>query len=295
MKNFMLQDLYQICPKIRFWVQAKAFFLIFTLLTLELKASQDKSNTHSVLRKADTSDVLDKHPLIPLKLKSRIRPFLIPKNHPAKAILDSLFTNPHVLLSKQEFQKAGFEIISSNTLSRVIVARHPLIQGYLLKVYLFENHRHRLGESSAEGLVMRCEGAKKIQKLIEKKKIVHFSVPQKHLYIIPCHSIKLPEGSQFHPVVLIVEDMKIADFATSADIWRQNISRHHLQELYYLLTQGVGSTFLPGNIPYAKDNKFSFIDTEFPNRKNDLEKVKKYLSPKMSVVWDNLIKTKGKG
>jgi len=272
----------------------KGFFLLFAFFALELNAfAMQKKSEQSSLSDSKNA-ILDNHPFISSKLKSRIRPFLIPKNHPLKGTLDFFLSNPRVLLNEKEFRKAGFEIISNNTLSRVVVARHPAIQGYLLKVYLFENPHHRLGESSAEGLVMRCEGAETIKKFISKKNIRHFSVPQKYLYILPDYAIALPQTAKFHPLILVVEDMKIADFTTSAQIWRDGITHHHLEELYYLLSQGGGSTFLPGNIPYAKDKKFAFIDTEFPKRKNNLEKVKKYLSPKMSAFWERLIKTKGK-
>ena len=59
--------------------------------------------------------------------------------------------------------------------------------------------------------------------------------------------------------------------------------------LFEVFKRGYGSVSLIQNVPYTKNGKFAFIDTEYPRRVLDLRKVKKFLPADMQRYWDSLI------
>ena len=48
------------------------------------------------------------------------------------------------------------------------------------------------------------------------------------------------------------------------------------------------------NVPYTQNEKFTFIDTEYPYRDIDLSKVKPYIDPALHAYWDQLVIKGGK-
>lgn len=101
---------------------------------------------------------------------SEIKPYLIPSDHPLKSTLDALFSQSRVTENLETLQAAGFRILHVKESSFMIVASHPSLPGYLLKLYVDSDTRTRYGKPSWKWLKDRCKGAERIRKMIAKKK-----------------------------------------------------------------------------------------------------------------------------
>jgi hypothetical protein len=233
---------------------------------------------------------VDDNPLFSSTMRDRIRRHLLPLEHPIKIALDTIFSQPNVIKDLDSFEAAGFVTVSYKTSSYVRVARHPALPGYLVKVYL-DTQSHRRGSRSCwTAFTERCEGAENIRKLIARKKLQHFAVPDKWLYPVPeqndPHEKSQTPTKRF---ILVVTDMELASSAENKAAWGQHVTHKQLKELYCILGHGYASTFLTGNIPYTKHHKFACVDTEFANRTNRYERVKKYIPYSMWDYWDGLV------
>lgn len=235
---------------------------------------------------------LTDNPYLDRKMQVELSPYLLPLNHPIKSALDRIFSQSRVIENERTLLDAGFSVIAGPMpLSFVIVARHPMIPGYVIKLYLDSETRQRKDVPHWRWLMRRCEGARGIRKIIKKKKIRYFSVPDKWLYILPVYpysSVLTPQ-----PVVLVETDMQPESFEVTERMWATAIKRKHLDELYSILRQGYGghgTIFLTNNVPYTKLGKFAFTDTEDPQKEGlPLKHIKKYLSKEMQEYWESLI------
>lgn len=233
------------------------------------------------------------NPLFSEEMKSQINPYLLSLKHPLKPALDEIFTRSRAIENNEAFDEAGFETISSF----MRVARHPLLPGYLLKVFL--DSEHRLNHERRKGwerLVDRCVGASNIRQLIERENMQHFVVPDKWIYPLPVEPLPvLLPGKERQLAVLLVTDMDLVHSSECRKAWETKITHKHLEELYCILSHGYASTYLVANIAYTKQGKFACLDTEFPQRNLNYNKVHHYLSDEMCEYWDHLIRTGGVG
>lgn len=220
-------------------------------------------------------------------MRKEAKPFLIPLDHPAKPVLDMIFQSARVVDSWNGLTVAGFEVLFSQETSYVKVVRHPLLPGYLLKLYLDDETRIKQGVPGWQWLVKRCEGVARVRKMIKKQKMSYFKAPRKWLYVLP--SAFPTPGPIRQPFVLLVTDMNLVSREETRMAWKTVPNKALLDELYYILSHGSGSRFLTGNIPYTRSGKFALIDTEYPKRKISMEKATEYLSPEMQIYWRKLI------
>jgi len=225
------------------------------------------------------------NPLLDDPMRKLMALHLFPLDHQLKAKLDTIFSQSRATQNQKTLIDAGFVILDTRPISYITLARHPEIPGYIFKLYLDSEQRTNKGVPHWLGLARRCQGAKKIREVIKKKKLRHFIVPDKWLYILPPYPMS--EESQPQPAILVETYIELGENAEQA--WKTRIKRQHLDELYTIYKSGYGSVHVPGNIPYAKNGKFAFIDTESPKKDLKLKVVKKYLSKEMQQYWDYLI------
>lgn len=238
---------------------------------------------------------LDNNSLITAEIKQAIMPYCLPLNHPLAVPLKDLFSASRISENEENFALAGFTTLFAQPTSYIRVARHDKLPGVLLKLYLDSENRLKDGIPGWKWLVKRCKGAENVRKLIQRKKLVHFSVPDKWIYPLPEHPQVTIVPLQFQqPVLLVVTDMNLATDEETKEAWKNKIGKRHLDELFCILSHGFSSCYLATNIPYSKDGKFTCIDTEHPKRKLKYNHVKAYLTPKMQKYWNKLIKTGGK-
>lgn len=223
-------------------------------------------------------------------MKSQIKPYLLPLKNPIKKSLDPLFKHPEVLETDHSLSQAGFITLFSQANSFIRVAKHPSVPGYLFKIYPHTEMRQKQGKPGWEWLVMRCKGAENVRNLIKRKKLRHFTVPDKWLYPLPTPS---PTHPNKQPIVLVVTDMKLVSKEETVKAWKNKITRRHLDELFCIISHGYSSTYLVHNIPYTGKGKFSCIDTEHPKRNLSYKKVKYFLSEEMNQYWDKLVRRGG--
>lgn len=250
----------------------------------------DENVSH--LRQNDIYPNFTDNPLFNNEMKRQISPYLLSPQHPLKSTLDEIFTRSRAIENNEAFAEAGFETISSF----MRVARHPLLPGYLVKVFL--DSEHRLNGDRRKGwerLVDRCEGASNIRRLIEKENIQHFVVPDKWIYPLPVEpSPMLLPGKERQLAVLLVTDMDLVHSSECREAWKTKITPKHLEELYCIVSHGYASTYLTANVAYTRQGKFACIDTEYPKRKLNYNKVLHYLSDEMAEYWDRLVRTGGR-
>lgn len=210
--------------------------------------------------------------------------YLIPSEHVIKPILDAIFSSPIVTNNEQTMKEAGFNRLEFQAHSYIWLAGHPCLPGYLLKLYLQDETRLKNGISGSSWLINRCRGANAIRKIIKRKKIKYFTVPEKYLYALP------HEWALRNPLILVVRDMDLVSPDQTLDAWKNHITTQHLDELYLILKEGYGSAFVGTNVPLTKSGLFAFIDMEYPKRKIAYRQVKQFLSNPMSHYWDQLVK-----
>lgn len=227
------------------------------------------------------------HPLLTTTMQKMMAPHLLPLDHPAKPMLDLVFSKPKVLRNEESIRNAGFSIITIQPKSAMIVARHPLVPGFIFKMYRDLEPTGRNNIPGWECLTQRCANAKKVKKTLEKNHLRYFSVPDKWLYILPLNSHHIRKNQQ--PVVLIATDMEIETEENTRIAWKTAITHRHLDELYVILKAGYGSSYLINNMPYTKHETFAIIDIEKPKRTFDLKRVEKYFSDDMQRYWRHLI------
>lgn len=264
---------------------------------LEKIWTEDSQNDFSPQHFFATYNNFDDNPFTSPEAKDQMRPFLLPSQHPSKAALDSIFLSSRATLDEASFEKSGFRTKFKQPRSFIRVASHPLLPGYLVKVYLDSELRLKKGEPGWLWFVRRCIGAKQIRKVIDKKKIRYFSVPQKWIYPLPIDPSPPNDPAYLRkPAILLVQDMQLVPKNENYEAWKTKITRKHLNELYTIISHASGSSYRPGNIPYTKNGKFAFIDTEYPERKNpDFKSIRPHLSSEMRAYWDKLVKNGGPG
>ncbi|KAF3361470.1 hypothetical protein PHSC3_001844 [Chlamydiales bacterium STE3] len=233
----------------------------------------------------------DNNPFITRQMRNRMRPFLVPLNHPLKPILDSLFAT-RVTENYSTIVNSGFHILSCQESSFIKVVTSPHLPEYIFKIYPDDEIRKKQNLPGWHWLSNRCEGARRIKRFIKKNKIKYFKVPEKWLYPLP--PFPNPNSPAPQPVILIEDNMHIVSLKETREAWYTKVTKKHLDELYHILSNDMGSSFLSGNIPYCKDGKFAFVDTEYPKRKISLRTVKSYLSPEMQAYWQSLLNHKKK-
>lgn len=259
----------------------------FTFLAFCLSYFANLPSSHAVFNYPNFND----NPSLTDRMRSTIAPYLLPLDHPMKAKLDSIFSQSRVIQDERTLADAGFTIVAGPMhRSFVIVARHPLIPGYVFKLYLDSEDRLRKEVSHWLSLTRRCVGAQGIRQIIERKKIRHFLVPDKWLYLLPVYPFSNALNPE--PVILMETDMEPETLETSIQAWKTSITPEHLDELYSILKHGFGgegtmSLFV--NVPATKHGKFAFTDTESRKTKLKLQNIKRYLSHDMECYWDSLI------
>src|SRR5687767_6232302 len=78
------------------------------------------------------------NPHVPIEICNDLTPYFLPEEHPIKSKLDPLFAKHRITHSAATLKKAGFKIVSRGYRNHAIVAKHPKMKGYLIKVYTDE-------------------------------------------------------------------------------------------------------------------------------------------------------------
>lgn len=199
---------------------------------------------------------------------------------------ESLFADPEVIRSVDTLKKAGFETKGPQQWSRIIVAKHEKAPGYLFKIYVDEE-KYPGSRCDFEYWQRRIEGAQKVAQEIVKRDVSdRFKVPQKWIY-------KLSREGKARNFILIVEDMDLLDETANISRWGgETVSKELLANLWEICEAvGLRDSLKPDNIPFCKDGKIAFIDTEqhgcWPLR---AERLTPFLREDLRGYWEELVK-----
>jgi hypothetical protein len=233
---------------------------------------------------------VDKNPLWTSFQKKVSRPYLIGPDHPLRKSLDNLFRN-RPTYNRASLEEAGFVILCHRPRSYIYVASHPLLPGYLFKIYVDTELKIKDKIPGWRWFVYRCEGRFCIDKTIKKKKLHLLTVPWKGIYPLPNTNIP-PKSAVCDPkhTVLVVERMDLVPKEENLRLWKESITKDQLRELYTIVKNCSSIRTRPDNIHFTTKGTLAIIDTEYPNRDPDYVSLPPYLSPDMARFWQKLTK-----
>lgn len=214
-------------------------------------------------------------PAILIEAGEDVSEYSLQEDHPFYGVLENIFISSKILDAKENLIDAGFVIIQVRE-PMFVIASHPLLPGYLVKVHLHSSSRSI--EDRRKNLICRCKTAKSLRSLILEKNLRHFVVPDKWVYTM---------ATEEKDFVLIVTHMNIVSKSESRYAWK-HASEDQLQELYCIIRHDFGSCKLVENIPFTREGVFACIDTEKPSSGDRF--MKGNLSTKGRLYWDFLVK-----
>ena len=218
---------------------------------------------------------------------NKVKPYLIPENLPMKKELDHIFTSSRAILSITSMKKAGFIDPKPRKFTHLIVTSHPKMPGYIVKTYL-DAQRYYKEKPEWHYWIKRIHGAEAIREYIVRNKLEKvFKVPKKWIYAIPT-SPSPPSGFLRKNFILVEEDMNLLSKEENEKMWKsEKVTPELLAQVYFLLEElGLHDCAKPDNIPFSKDGRIAFIDTqshhEWPVA---YKKMTPYLSNGMKEHW----------
>lgn len=199
---------------------------------------------------------------VPPHVWNTLSPHFLPSDHPVKKELDKIFKKYRAIHSEETMSKAGFTGAKIRQWTRLVVAKHPKMKGFIFKAYLDTQHPHR-GLPEYEFWLKRIMGVRLLQEYIDQHEWNHeFKVPRKWIYPLPEH----PSSKGKYPknFILIAEDMDIYSDEENEKIWKSNyVSPELLDHLFQMITDlGFRDCAKPDNIPFSKDGRIALIDTQ---------------------------------
>jgi hypothetical protein len=179
--------------------------------------------------------------------------------------LEQLFRDcvPTTFDSAQRWRDAGFKILP-NSENKILVASHPLVEGYLFKKY---SNRVDSNEQ-LNNYQRRIEGAQKLQAFVTEHHLRYIAVPEKWLYTY--------EVRQAPIHILIVERLKILSAEESKQAY-SHIRKTVLRELCKVLFTFKGLDSVVKNLPFTKAGQIAFIDTEHWKRHFDRRELRLHI------------------
>lgn len=255
------------------------FIFIFSLASSISHASKEKNHTE-----------FPYNPLVSPDLWEELKPYFLPIQHPIRTGLDQLFQTIRATQSPDHFEKGGFGKPVLRKPTNVVIGEHPSFKKVIFKVFL--DIQPQLSEWIL--WIHRIDGARAIQECINRHDFLQFIVPNKWIYPLP-----LNPSPPDHPkinrknFILIVQKMNILPPKENLKAFKEKITPQLLDQLYIILTEeGLIDSVYPDNIPFTKEGKIAFIDTEhrYPGRAVPYEVLTPYLSADMQKYWHALIK-----
>lgn len=224
--------------------------------------------------------------------EARVKPYLLPKNHPATPVLDEIFSTPGVLLNEKTLKKAGFVGSKPRKFTHLIVTRHPKLPGYVIKTYL-DSQRYYKRKPEHELWLMRIQGVNKINQVIANHGWQDlFKTPRKWMYRVP--KSKKTKNYLTKNFILIEEDMDLRSERGNLALWKsRQVTQEQLQALYVILESvGLRDCATPDNIPFSHDGRIAFIDTQSHGAKVPFSDLNDYLSSSNRRFWRALTQKK---
>lgn len=226
-----------------------------------------------------------------------VRKYFLPENHPIKSRLDRLFSARRVIQTPQSFKDCGFVRNRVGRFSRVLASSHPHLQGYYIKAFCDAELTIRGSRADWIKLVHRIEGALRIKACIAKHGLQNsFKVPRKYLYPLPPEPSP-PDTPRYirKNFILVCDDCRIFEHEKNNKMYKRNMTHELMDGLYIIIAEcGLADSLYAFNVPFCKDGKLAFIDTEYWDKHPvKFSKFEKYFSSDMQKYWEKLIRENG--
>lgn len=177
----------------------------------------------------------------------------------------TLFRDPDMFDSADDWGGAGFKILRASD-NKICVASHKSAEGYLFKKYVASGKREAL-DDQLENYQTRIEGARRLRSFINDQRLRHVVVPSKWLRDLPRDFGSRGQSSH----VLVVDRLDLLDDDASQRRYG-DIDEDVLRELCVVLHAFRGLDSTAKNVPFTRDGRIAFIDTEHWNRHSKREK-----------------------
>lgn len=231
------------------------------------------------------------HSYVAEEVWEKVEPYLMPNKHPLKRQLNAMFSQARVLKSMKSLWLAGFIPAAPQKSTGVIVTRHKDMPGYIFKLYA-DNQNTVFCQPEYIDWIGRASGAEYIrQEIAAAGWDDYFKSPKKWIFALP----PLPAGSNPHTqknFILVEEDMEILSLKKNKEKWHStSVNPHFLNMLFHLLcTTGLIDGSKPANIPFCKDGKIAFVDTQWHHQKpGGFYKLFRILPENLWPHWQSLI------
>lgn len=212
--------------------------------------------------------------------------YLLPKNHSIKPFLDRLFSSSRVIHNLDTLKEAGFVYSKPRKVTKLIIATHPELPGYIFKLYL-DAQRYCRNKPETFFWRLRVEGAQKVQMAIDAHHLHDYvKVPKKWIYKLPAEP-KPPKGYMPKQTILVEEDMQLLSKEDNEKHWQSSeVSFAQLYAVFTVLSEaGLSDCAKPDNIPFSIDGRISFIDTQTHGEKVPYHRLNSWLSPENQDLW----------
>ena len=218
--------------------------------------------------------------------EAEVAPYLLPDDHPIKPTLDHIFNTSRATLNLHTLTEAGFTKAKPRKFTKLIVNRHPEMPGYLFKLYL-DAQRYYKDKPEHHHWLMRIQGANRIRTMISERCLEgEFKVPRKWIYKLPS-SHQPSSGYLAKHYILITEDMDILSGKENEEAWASDwVTPKLLDDLYGILKDlGLHDCAKPDNIPFSRDGRIAFIDTQYCDQSVDYKRLIPFLSESNKSHW----------
>lgn len=210
---------------------------------------------------AFAAETYQRNPHVSDEIWEKVSPYFLPLNHAIKPILDSIFNGTRVIASKQTLAEAGF-IFTEVQGTQAYVMQHPLIKGYVIKLYP-DDKPTRVDWVSWTNRIIGANLLKQAFKIHKCDKI--FKVANKWIYPLPAEpspTTIIEQGGRKN-FILIVENVKPLSRRENWAKWRRLKKENILTSLYKVTRRvGAGDCVRANNLPWCEDGKIGFVDTE---------------------------------
>jgi hypothetical protein len=230
----------------------------------------------------------------PVEAFVRVAPYMIGEDHPIKDELDAFFSQERWIFNEKTLKSAGFSSYTPRRYSRVVVAKHDLFPGYVFKMYM-DVQRYQSGVPEWELWALRVEGSNLVRDLVSEMGWENdIKTPHKWIYCLPADP-KPPKGYVPKRYILVQEDMDLLSSEDNIAKWGSDEVTHELlDKVYYVLkTVGLYDCAKIHNVPFAKDGRIAFIDTQgFNSDDVSWEGLNNYLNKDNRAYWLKITRQK---
>ena len=225
-----------------------------------------------------------------------VAPYLMMDDHPAKAILDEIFST-RVSTNLRTLRKAGFQDIKLRRRGMVF-ARHPSVPGYVFKMYCdYTGHSYSEFEKTFRKqdehieFVGRLQKRNQIAEIIECQQFEEFILPKKWIYAIPTETNPKKTHTMVKKFYLILaEDLDILDGNTCFRMWDENVDREFVYHFFIVYKEARLQDFGPPNQSFTKSGHLAFIDTKaWPDETFKVVRTPFFLRGELREYWKQLI------